>query len=77
MSVAFSSSYAGVEWKAARTDTQDLITAVMGQDLSRIFTAVSSLAQASADTKKAPASFAPLELRQSHMEENICRFADQ
>lgn len=63
MSVAFSSSYAGVEWKAARTDTQDLITAVMGQDLSRIFTAVSSLAQASADTKKAPASFAPLELR--------------
>ncbi|KAK0221815.1 SEN1 N terminal-domain-containing protein [Armillaria fumosa] len=63
VSVAFSSSYGGVEWKAARTDAQDLITTVMGQDLSRIFTAVSSLAQASADAKKVPASFASLDLR--------------
>ncbi|KAK0201742.1 SEN1 N terminal-domain-containing protein [Desarmillaria ectypa] len=63
VSVAFSTSYAGMKWKAARTDAQDLITAVMGQDLSRIFTAVSSLAQASADAKKAPANFALLGLR--------------
>ncbi|KAK0487479.1 SEN1 N terminal-domain-containing protein [Armillaria novae-zelandiae] len=63
VSVAFSGSYAGVEWKAARADTQDLITTVMSQDLSRIFTAVSSLAQASADAKKAPTSFASLDLR--------------
>lgn len=63
VSVAFSSSYGGVEWKAARTDAQDLIITVMGQDLSRISTAVSSLAHASADAKKAPESFASLDLR--------------
>ncbi|KAK0485493.1 SEN1 N terminal-domain-containing protein [Armillaria luteobubalina] len=63
VSVAFSNSYAGVEWNTARTDTQDLITAVMGQDISHIFTAVSSLAQASAGSEKVPASFASLDLR--------------
>ncbi|KAG7443042.1 uncharacterized protein BT62DRAFT_953934 [Guyanagaster necrorhizus] len=64
VSVAFSSLYAGVEWKGARTDTQDLITVIMSQDLSGIFNAVSSLAQALA-SKKARSNFASLDLRHS------------